>query len=168
MRTRAVVLFGLAAGLVSAPGVGTAAPVPKHLLKEPQSDRARLQGKWKVEALKVDGKVRQNPAAMTVEFHGDEYVATTGATGRKTVAAVKYGIGGTREVHLTGTKLLGPNGGAVGKGATRDRAYGYAFDEDKLLLAYGTRANAPAPDPLKRDPEAGSVVVMELTRMTEK
>ena len=42
MRAVRLVPFGLVVGIVSYVGTGAAAPVPKHLMKEPESDKAKL------------------------------------------------------------------------------------------------------------------------------
>ena len=70
MRFVALALFGVAAALAAAFGsVGhAAAPVPKHLMKEPESDKAKLRGPWKVESMRMGNQELLNLIGQNFEM----------------------------------------------------------------------------------------------------
>jgi uncharacterized protein (TIGR03067 family) len=92
VRIAAIVLFGIATAFVASVGVGTAAPVPKHLMKE-NPDLAALRGTWALTGVAFEGTelpadvVRQ--VALTLEFRGDASVLTSAPQKRRTTATVK-------------------------------------------------------------------------------
>ena len=166
MRFTALVLFaGVLAGfaLVGAGGPrATAAPVPKHLRKAPEGDRAKLQGKWKVESMRLDGKDSgglPGGMEMMIEFKGDGLTATARGAGQdqNTTAVVKHDASGARR--FTTVETRSDRGGNVK--AEKDETFGYAFDGDKLLLSIHPSRKG-AGDPLK--PEPGAMVLV-LTRV---
>src|SRR5262245_49033366 len=53
----------------SASGFAGAAPVPKHLMKEPENtEQSKLQGKWKLESLRLGEMALPAGAAGNVEL----------------------------------------------------------------------------------------------------
>lgn len=170
MRIAAVVFSGVAAALLSS-GLpqATAAPVPKHLMKEAEAEKNKLQGKWKVEAMRLDGKdVAGGLGAnfeMTIEFSGDKLTATSNVAGtaNKTTATVKHDAtaGAKRFTTVETTTTPLNNGGAPKQ--EKDELFGYAFDGDKLLLAAsGGGERKEGPDPLKPGPND---IVLVLVRI---
>ena len=164
VRTVALALFGVVAAVVFSSGVAAKAPVPKQQV---EGDRAKLQGKWKVETLKVGG---QDVLAglgpnfnMVVEFQGDRFAATAniGDTVQKTTAKVKYGTGDAKQITTTEMQTVDADGKPID--AQKEEAFGYTFDGDKLLLASGVGKRAA--DPLKPGPED---VVIVLARVKQK
>jgi hypothetical protein len=161
---RPLALFGFAAAVVALAGPVAAAPVPKHLKAEQEKgDRAKLQGKWKVEAVRGPGIGRGGPnllaeLEMVFEFRDDALTATVTGRGLNLVviSTLKFDPGGARRVRAVDAVQTGP--GAPMK--MPDEAFGFAFDGDKLLLA--TRAGGTgkeAGDPLKPGP-ADAVFVL--------
>jgi uncharacterized protein (TIGR03067 family) len=153
-RTAMLVSFAFATVFVVSIGSLTgAAPVPKHLMKEPESDKAKLQGKWKVESLTMGGKdvlgaLGQN-FDIVIEFQGDQFIATSniGDTTHKTTSTLKYGASGTRQLTTTNTQMATNNGQPMNH--EKDETIGYAFDGDKLLLGSTGAGGRGAVDPLK-------------------
>ncbi len=166
---RVLALFGLTVAVVTLAGPATAAPVPKHLMKEPESDKAKLQGKWKVQSIQMGGKnvladLNQNGLNidMEIEFQGDKFIATINLTGtvQKITATVKYGTNGMKQLTTTESQAVDGAGKPVNTGS-RDASLGYAFDGDQLLLAADTDGKK-ATNPLKPGPNDQ---VMVLTRV---
>lgn len=160
MRIAALVLFGIVAGRVSPTGpLATAAPapVPKHLQKTPENEKAKLQGKWKVEAMRLGGKdIADGLGAnfeMTIEFSGDNLIATAniGGTAQKTTATVKHdATAGAKRFTTIKTTTVTLDG--KGKPKTeKDELFAYAFEGDKLVLAAADGGKG-TPDPLKPGP----------------
>jgi hypothetical protein len=153
VRIVALVLFGVA--ITSAAEIG-AAPVPPAA-KGAEDDKAKLQGKWKVESARKGGEAVRGGFGSDVhveyEFGGERFtrVAIVAGAVLKTTATATYGPEG-RQVKTAGVKLVGPDGKPIDTGAPKDAAFGYAFAGDKLLLT--TRAgDKPAADPLKPGPD---------------
>jgi uncharacterized protein (TIGR03067 family) len=167
VRTVALVLFGVVVGLVSSSGARAAAPVPKEAAKE-EGDQAKLKGKWKVEALQQGGKdlltILGDNFQMEVEFRGDQFTATAnvGGTLQKTTGTVKYGTPQARQLTVTDSRTVGPDGKPVNTGK-KEELFGYAFDGEKLML--GASTSGKAIDPLK--PGADDIVIV-LSRIKEK
>src|SRR5437763_62584 len=137
MRTFALVLFAAVAVIVSSVGKpAAAAPVPKHLMKEPETDKAKLQGKWKLQSLKL-GEMELGPdligtLEMVFELRGDTLTATVNAAGtvQKSTATVKYpAAGGTgpKRISMTDAKTVDQNGKAVNNGGKKDDSFTYTI-----------------------------------------
>jgi uncharacterized protein (TIGR03067 family) len=161
MRTAALVLFGIAVG---ATPQAAGAPVPKHLMKEAEGEKAKLQGKWKVEAMRMGGKdipgLGGQNFDMTIEFRGDKLTATAniGGTARKTDATLKHdATAGARRFTTVGTTTTPLDGKGAPKNE-KDELFGYAFDGEKLLLGAAAGGSKEAPDPLK--PGANDIVIV--------
>jgi uncharacterized protein (TIGR03067 family) len=97
-RRTALVLFGLAVCLVSSVGerVG-AAPVPKHLMKEPENpDLDALQGEWLLAGVVHDGTVL--PAGtvreiqLTLEVRGTVMAVTFPKANSRLAATLKFDL----------------------------------------------------------------------------
>src|SRR5262245_36609083 len=79
MRFTAFVLFVASGVLVASAGPVASAPVPKHLMKEPEGDKGKLQGKWKLQSLRLGEQDLGNIAAsieMVLEFRDDKMTFT--------------------------------------------------------------------------------------------
>jgi uncharacterized protein (TIGR03067 family) len=168
VRTVALVLFAVVTGIVSSSGTRAAAPVPKEVAKEADGDKAKFQGKWKVEALHMGGKdimalIGQN-FEMVVEFRGDQFTASANIGGmvQRTTATVKYGTPQARQLTTSNAKTLDADGRPIEHNQKND-ALGYAFDGEKLLL--GASNSGKAIDPLK---PGESDIVIVLTRVKDK
>lgn len=164
---RFVALFGPTAALVTLMGPATAAPVPKHLKAETEKgDRAKLQGKWKVETVRGPGIARGGPnllaeLEMVFEFRDDALTATVTGRGLNLVviSTLKFDPGGARRVRAVDSVQPGP--GAPMK--MPDEYFGFGFDGEKLLLGVtpGARDKAP-PDPLKPGPDDAVLVLVRV------
>jgi uncharacterized protein (TIGR03067 family) len=162
MRIAALVLFGLVAFAAR----GVAAPVPKHLMKEAEGEKAKLQGKWKVEAMRLGGKDLAAGANfdMTIEFRGDTLTATSNIAGtaRKTTATLKHDAAAGAKRFTTVETTTTPLDGKGAPMNEKDESFGYALDGDKLLLGAAGGGSKEAPDPLKPGPND---VVLVLVRV---
>jgi uncharacterized protein (TIGR03067 family) len=155
IRFTALVLFGVAVVIVSTVGGRVAAaPVPKHLMKAADGDKAKLQGKWKVKSVQMGGKnilggLGQN-FDMVFEFEGDQIIATANIAGmvQKTTATVKYDTKGT--LKTADMRTVDGNGKPVNTG--KDEPAYYAFEGDKLLIAGAAPGGKGVVDPLKPGP----------------
>lgn len=169
-RVVALVLFGVAVLVVA--GVGQpagGAPVPKHLAKKADGDKAKLQGKWRVESLKMGdqdilGLIGREGFEMIIEFQGDQFLATANIqnSSQKSTAAVKYDPA-KKQLSMTNPQTVGADGKPINAGQ-KDATMGYAFDGDKLLIATSPGGTGAA-DPLK---PGKSDIVMVLGRVKEK
>lgn len=162
---RVLVLFALTAAVVTLVGPAAAAPVPKHLMKEAEGgDKAKLQGKWRVQSITFGGRNAEEPlrgSEMVIEFRGDKLIATTtGATNRSTTGTVEFGANGTKR--FTTVETTTADGGGAPR-TEQDEAFGFAFDGDKLLLGVSPGAGGKeAPDPLKPGPGDGVIVLVRV------
>ena len=164
MRTAVLVLFGVVAAVVCSGGAGAAAPVPKHLMGKvvENGDKAKLQGKWKLESMKVGGKDAL-PAAVgihiDIEIKDDRFTMKVIVAGMEHngTATLTYGTGGVREFKTTNMQMTGPDGRPVNNGGPKEQLMGYALDGDKLLLASDAGGKTAA-DPLK--PGANDTVMV--------
>jgi|GEM_PF-3818212 len=160
-RFAAFALFGIVVAFVSTVGQrGIAAPVPKHLMKTPETDKAKFQGKWKVQSVLMGGKdilvgLGQGGGLgldMIFEFQGDQLIATTniGGTTQKTTTTLKFGANGKRELVSTESHTVDGNGKPINAGPDEQKggSTGYAFDGEKLLLGASSNGQT-AVDPLK-------------------
>ena len=158
MRFVALVLF--AALFASA---ALAAPIPKQRTKEWEDDKAKLQGKWKVESwerggqsvLAGAGAAQQIDIDMELEFSGDTLTTTvkTGKTVQAFTVAVVYDADRRiRKINPQSTDK--PNGGP------KEPLLGYSLDGDKLLIA--SNGAGQATNPLKPGPDD---TVVTLTRV---
>ena len=157
-RGAALVLFGLAICFVSSvEGRGAAAPVPKHLMKEPANESEQLQGRWElVSARLVDDGDLAREMKMVAEFRGNDFTATVDRAGIRvvTAGAVKLAPGGAKAFVHTAPRITD----SATPGAVRiegDQMYAYAFDGEKLVLACSGSAKT-APNPLR--PNKGDLV----------
>jgi len=171
VRILSLVLFGGALVVVSALGARVvAAPVPKHLMKTPEGDKVKLQGKWKVEVMKMGGTdLLGGPnIQMAIEFRGDALTVTAdiGGVAQTTTATVKHDTGaGVKRFTTTETRTVDKDGKRAGADE-KDESFAYAFDGDKLVLAVHPEGEKTPPvDPLKPGP--GDVVLV-LTRIKDK
>jgi uncharacterized protein (TIGR03067 family) len=165
MRAVALTLFVLGAAVVSSSGPGVAAaPVPKHLMKEPEGEQAKFEGKWKVVSIRAAGEELVTGAAtldIEMEFRGDRLTATVRTGGKVSLtstATVKYATGGERQIRTTDERAVDGDGKPIDNDTGKDEPLGYAFDGEKLLIAEKV-------DPLKAGPNDTVVV---LTRVKEK
>jgi uncharacterized protein (TIGR03067 family) len=154
--------------VVSSLGAG-AAPVPKHLMKEPESEKAKLQGKWRVESLRVGGKDGNDLGQgldMVIEFRGDTLTATTTGPNRNrtTTATVKHDATAGAKCFATVNTVTVDHDGKSAPTEEKNEGFAYAFDGDKLLLAVQIGSKERA-DPLKPGPND---LVITLTRVKEK
>jgi uncharacterized protein (TIGR03067 family) len=162
--------FLLLVAAVSA-ATGTAAPVPKHLMKEgDNTEQSKLQGKWKLESIQL-GEMNLGGAAIGIEgyfeFRGDQL--TVSMQGQTVTATVKLDTAdGLKRLATTNTKKVGADGKPAGK--EDDVTFGYVIEEDKLMIAVradlagGGKMTGPI-DPKKPGPNG---VVMVLTRIKAK
>jgi uncharacterized protein (TIGR03067 family) len=139
MRTASLALFGIAVAVVSSVRVGTAAPVPKHLMKEPP-DLAALRGTWTLTGLRLEGTelpveiIRQ--VALTLEFRENTAVMTSVPQKRRTTATVKLDAT-TKPRRMTfGNESTTDLDGKPVKGAGESMGTViYKIDGDTLVLA---------------------------------
>jgi uncharacterized protein (TIGR03067 family) len=172
MRVAAFALFAGVASLVVSGGPAVAAPVPKHLMKEAEGDLVKLQGKWKIQSLKMGemdlgGDVIKS-LDMVLEFRGDAVSMTMNAPGstQKMTATVKLDAN-ARRMTMTNVKTVGGNGQPVQNAGTKENEAGYAIDGDKLLIAAGQSGpdgGATAADPKKPGP---NTIVLTFARVKE-
>jgi hypothetical protein len=171
VRSLALVLFGLAAVIVSSLSTGVAAPVPKHLVKEPEGDKAKFQGKWKIESILMGGKdilaVLGQNFEMELQFKGEQFTArgNIGGMVQTTTGTVKYGTAESRLMKMMDRKTVGPDGKPVNNAAQKEEAFGYAFDGEKVLLGSTSDGGAKGIDPLNPGPNDFVIV---LIRVKEK
>lgn len=171
MKTVALILFGVTAVIVSSSGFGTAAPVPKHLMgKEAESgDKTKLQGKWKLESMKMGGKDAL-PAGinidMLLEIKDDQFSMKMNVAGMDMTgtATMTYSTDGKREFKTTNMRISGPDGKQIDS-PQKEQSMGFAFDGDKLLIGSTNGPDGKAVDPLKPGPND---MVMTLTRVKDK
>lgn len=96
MRNMILILSSVAAAFMTTAGAPiVAAPVPKHLMKEPENpDFAALQGKWTLTNLSFAGMQLQGDTLaqieMTVEFKGDILVMTAAKQNMRSTTPVKF------------------------------------------------------------------------------
>jgi uncharacterized protein (TIGR03067 family) len=159
MRMTAIVLgLGFAATLlVGVPA--SAAPVPKHLMKEAEdTEEAKIQGRWKLEAIGIGGMPQQ--LDVTLEFRGTKM--TGKSQDRAVSATIKLDItNGVKRLAMTNTQAVDGMGQLVKE---EDVSFGYCIDGDKLTLATTLNGNG-AVDPAKPGDNA---LVLVLTRVKEK
>jgi hypothetical protein len=160
LRTTTLALFGLSAAVVLSLGATTgAAPVPKHLMKEPEGDKAKLQGKWKVESIRMGdqdlGGLLGGNFEMVIEFQGETFTAAANIAGmhQKSTAIVKYGTDGKKQLSMTNTQTVDATGKPVNNGGQKDESFGYALDGGKLILASPANGEKRIVDPLKPGPK---------------
>ena len=96
MRTAALGLFGVVIALVGSAGglPVAAAPVPKHLMKEPENpDLALLQGKWKLTRIAFGGMDLTGEVLdqvdMSLEVRGDALVVTAAKQNMRSTTTLK-------------------------------------------------------------------------------
>lgn len=152
----------LAALTLLAGSAAAAAPVPKHLMKPPETAQAKLQGEWNVEAIRLGEldilAALGRQSGMSFEFRDDALIAVTntGDTVKTTTATVTWGTDG--QIRATNQQTADGTGKLID--GPQDSALGYALDGDKLLLA--TRSDwRQAADPLRPGPND---MVFTLTR----
>jgi uncharacterized protein (TIGR03067 family) len=156
MRTVSLVLFGIVVAVVSsvATGIGTAAPVPKHLMKE-NPDLAALRGTWTLTGLTFEGielpadTIRQ--VTLTLEFRGDTAVMTSVQQKHRTTASVKLDTA-TKPRRMTfsnesTTDLDGKPAKAAGSWGTMI----YKIDGDALVVACFAQVGDKKPEGVADD-----------------
>lgn len=142
-RGAALVLFGLAICFVSSVGGrGAAAPVPKHLMKEPDHpDLVALQGKWELTGLAALGYVNPPEGVarlqMTAEFGGDVVAVTSAGERQRTTATARFDRNAKpRRMTFTGAKTTDLDGKPLdGPAMWWPHAVIYRFEGDTLVLA---------------------------------
>src|SRR6266496_3648862 len=98
--------LAMAASLISS---SSAAPIPKHLMKE-KTEHEKLQGKWKLTSLTI-GAIPANriQLEMTLEITGDTLKATT--KDLVTTATVNlHTTDGLKRLAMTNTRNFSTNG----------------------------------------------------------
>ena len=166
MRIVALVMF--AALMASAGSPVAAAPVPKHLMKEPESDQGKFQGKWKLQGLKMGGMDLGNNVPQTLnmlmELRGDKLIVSVNLPGQamKSTATVKFDSKAKR-ISATQVEVVDGDGKPVNNPGPTTQAMGYALDGDKLVFA-SDQTGAAAADPTK---PGANTVVMTFTRVKE-
>jgi uncharacterized protein (TIGR03067 family) len=148
MRAAELVLSGLVAALAVAVGESPAAPVPKHLMK-PGSDKDKLQGKWKLESLRMGGVDYGESREVVVRFTGGSMTTWVNDLGQKrtTAATVMHHPDQVRRFTMRDATMTSEqNGRSVAK-KLRDEVHCYDFDGNKLLLTSDTKGQPV--DPLK-------------------
>jgi uncharacterized protein (TIGR03067 family) len=142
-------------------------------MKEPESDRTKLQGKWKVESMLVGGKnvladLGQN-FEMELEFKGEQFTARRNIAGMviMTTGTVKYGTPEARHLKVTDMQTVGPDGKPVNNAGqnAKEEGFGYAFDGEKKILLGSTPDAKGAVDLLNPGPNDAVIV---LTRVKDK
>ena len=163
----ALVLFGFATAFVSfASERVLAAPVPRHLMKEPASDKA---DRGEVEgAIIADG--RQGHAGAPRSAIRYDVRVQRRDRGRKGQwrygpeehRAVKYGSRAARQIKITDTHTVDGDGKPVNTSNGQDGGeVGYAFEGEKLLL--GSAGNGKgAVDPLNPGPTDIVIVLVRV------
>ena len=135
-------------------------------MKEPASDKAKLQGKWKVQSLLMGGKDMLGPLGqqfdMTFEFNGETVVArVNGGTVQKSASAVKYGSRAARQIKITDTHRRWRRQAGEASNGQDGGEVGYAFEGEKLLL--GSAGNGKgAVDPLNPGPTDIVIVLVRV------
>jgi uncharacterized protein (TIGR03067 family) len=154
-------LFGLVAAIALAAGPAPAAPIPRGA-GSAGGDKAKLQGRWKVESMRMGEQdlttVLGANFEMFVEFDGDRLAAEARLQGRTTVATtadVTYDVP-KKQFRTTNSRSVDANGKPAAQ-AQKEESMGYAFDGEKLILSQ--RGAGAAGLPGKND------VVMVLTRV---
>ncbi len=163
-------VLAFAAALVASAGPAAAAPVPKHLMKEPEGDQGKLQGKWKLQSLRMGGMDVGGDLAKSIdlvmEFRGDKLVVTANVPGQggamKSTGTVKFDPK-AKTITATQMEAVGPDGKPVNKSGPATQAMGYVLDGDKLTFASSTGGDRAA-DPAKPGP---NTIVMTFTRLKE-
>jgi hypothetical protein len=159
MRTAVVlVLCFIATVLVGVPA--SAAPVPKHLMKEAENtEEAKIQGQWKLESFVIDKVPLQ--VAISLEFRGTKLTGTS--EGRAISATIKLDIvDGVKCLAVTNMQVMD---GMGQRDEEEDTTYGYSIDGDKLTLVTSLGERKKLVDPAK---PRGNTIVLVLTRIKEK
>lgn len=168
MRTAAFLLCVGVAAVVGFSGTPmSAAPVPKHLMKEAENtEQSKLQGTWKLESVSLGNMPLQaggqNALEMTLEFRGDKMSGNS--QGKALSATIKLDVAdGVNRLATINTQTT-DNQGKPAK--EEDVTFGYVIDGDKLTLAttMGGKVKG-AVDPTK---PGNDTVVLVLTRIKEK
>ena len=167
-----VALTAFAVGQAPVVLAGTA-PVPKHLMKEPENDdKAKLQGKWKLESLQL-GKMplpvgSDGGLEVTLEFRGDTLTGV--APNQTTTATIKLDtVEGLKRLSTMNTRTVGKDGKPIGQ--DENTVFGFVIDGGKLLLATTTdfdgrgSGRGQAADPKK---PGDDTIVMVLVRVKDK
>jgi uncharacterized protein (TIGR03067 family) len=165
IRGAALVLFGLAVGFVSSGGSWVAAaPVPKHLMKEPENpDLAALQGKWILTGVALDGTALPAPE-MILEVNGNTFVTVDVRGKLRMTAAAELGattnprrvtFGDWKSTDLDGKPRANP-GSAMGLGI-------YKLESGAFVLAVKCDNKDPAPADFTANP-GSKTCTMTFTR----
>jgi uncharacterized protein (TIGR03067 family) len=140
-------------------------------MKEPESDRAKLQGKWKVESIRLGDKniltaVVGRDGTVEVEFKDERVTVFVGNGDRvqSFTMIAKYGTAESRQLKITDVQTKDPDGKPADNAAQKEEAFGYAFDGEKVLLGLRSGEKGVA-DPLK---PGRSDYVIVLTRTKGK
>jgi hypothetical protein len=145
-------------------GHGVGAPVPAHLMKEPEP-AAWIQGKWKLTAVRNSKNVDLPPwREWAFDFRGD--TLTTDDPAQTQYSVCKFRFDGKRLATSEGRCMDRSTGTFV---CDNDSGvYFYAIRDGKLLLglsALSTRAKEVACDPLK---PGAMCFVLVFTRMEDR
>jgi uncharacterized protein (TIGR03067 family) len=158
-----LILFSSVAIIEVTQITANAAPVPKHLMKEPENNElVKLQGEWKLESLKV-GNAEVAQLDIKMEFREDKMIIT--GAGQTTTSKVKFdSVDGIKRLTTSESRAVNANGAPGAK--QEDGSFGYTIDGDKLTIAVALNGAAPTiVDPTNPTKDA---IVIVLARMKEK
>ncbi|MCI0703085.1 MAG: hypothetical protein L0241_18565 [Planctomycetia bacterium] len=174
MRIPAIMLFALGVVFVGSVGPMVAAPVPKHLMKELEGDQKKLQGKWKLQSLRMGdvelGGDLRNTIEMAMEFRGNTFTMTANIAPTnqfmKSTATIKFEDSKPKRMRVTHVKTVDRDGKAIEPNGQKEGAFGYTLDGDKLTLAANSdgKDKSTAADPAKPGP---NTVIMVFVRVKE-
>jgi uncharacterized protein (TIGR03067 family) len=158
MRAAAQVLFAVGATLVVSIGpVAVAAPVPKHLMKEAEGDRGRLQGEWTANGATRNGKPQA--LAITFAFRGDMFSMELPDQGMSRTATFKLDeTGMPRKLLLADVKSFDKTGMPVNQGLPPTAMLSYVLEGDTLTVGLIGKADKEVPDLKNPGPNAEIVV----------
>jgi uncharacterized protein (TIGR03067 family) len=172
MRTAALDLFGVVIALVGfAGGPVAAAPVPKHLMKEPENpDLAALQGKWKLTRIGFGGMDLTGDVLdqidMSLEVRGDTLVMTAAKQNLRSTTTVKLDANSKpRRITFADSKATDLEGKPVNNpGAEKMGIAIYKVEGDTFVFAAKTDGKAGIPEDFGGGPNTDTAV-MTFTRV---
>jgi uncharacterized protein (TIGR03067 family) len=144
-----------------------AAPVPKHLLKESNTEQSRLQGRWKLESVQYGGNTVGGTQGieMTIEIRGDTLITTSSWMTTKAIMKLDK-VDGVLRLAMINNKAIEVH--HAGPTLVDNSQYSYTLEGDKLTLAtnmiVGTKRSTAA-DPTK--PAGDNTVLTVFTRIKE-
>lgn len=169
MRTVALVLFAVLLG-----SVGTAAPVPKHLMKDADgaTDRAALEGTWELATIARDGEQLSDDITaaqkIAMAFRGTECVIKLPVCDQIVTATVSLdATAKPRRMSFANEKVITFAGKPLMPTEKQMHAVIYKIDGDTLTLgSHADRSKPPETPPAEFAEKSGSgVVVMTFRKM---